>query len=126
MKKAERETIYTEAELRKRVKYWQERLRLQDWRIIVQIVRARDMEHDDEVGALCQWNLYNKIARISILDPADHIDWVAQDMEWVLVHEMLHLHIAAIDPEGTEEKSMAVEQAIESMTYGYMRLERGI
>ena len=83
----------------------------------ISIVRERDM-HNDEANAEIYLNTANKTAYINLADPIDFDDKRPQDMEWLLVQELLHLHFAPWDDE------IAVEQRIESITYGVIKLER--
>lgn len=92
--------------------YWQRRLRLQDWMVEVKIVRKPDLGdgHDAEVA----YNLQQKYATVSLMDP---IDFHAPTMlpyhpEVALVHELLHLHFAAFDAKPNTPEQTAQEQAI--------------
>lgn len=121
------ETIYTEEQLQERLRYWQEKLRLQDWIIEVKIRRGRDMIQDSV--ACVNWTLSKKMATISILDQVDYdpsLIWI-RDMENDLVHELLHLHFAPISDHfssGNEIYNTFEEQTIESIASGLIALER--
>ena len=115
-----KKVIYSEEQLYDRLAYWQEKLRLRDWMVQICIKRERDFTTDD-CNAEIHHNLPNKTAFINIMDPLDFDDWLPQDMDWLLVHELLHLHFAPMDEEKNE---IAIEQAIESITYGLIRTER--
>ncbi|NWL89576.1 hypothetical protein DMN77_18675 [Paenibacillus sp. 79R4] len=116
------EVILTEDELRTKCTEWQKILRLQDWIVIPKIKRGRDMPIPDVCGSCC-WDLTQRMAAINILDPIDYPPdaIVPNDMELTLVHELLHLHFAAVEPEGA---SIAGEQAIESISWGVIALAR--
>ncbi|GIO36211.1 hypothetical protein J41TS12_10720 [Paenibacillus antibioticophila] len=116
------EVILTEEELRIRCTEWQKILRLQDWIVVLEIKRGRDMPINNVCGS-CSWELTQKMAAISILDPIDYPpDSIApNDMELTLVHELLHLHFCSIEPDGA---SVAGEQAIESISWGLIALAR--
>lgn len=113
-----KEVIYNDEQLKERLAYWQEKLRLRDWRIETEITRERNFINVD-CNAEIRYNLPNKTAFVHIVDPIDFDDVFKQDMEWLLVHELLHLHLAPIGDEETP-----VEQAVESITYGLIKLER--
>ena len=102
-----KEVIYNQEQLNERLAYWQEKLRLRDWMVEISIVRERDM-HNDEANAEIYRNTANKTAYINIADPIDFDDRRPEDMEWLLVHELLHLHFA---PWNNDE--IAVEQRID-------------
>ncbi|MUK89144.1 hypothetical protein GMD78_12245 [Ornithinibacillus sp. L9] len=120
------ETILSEEQLQEMLKYWQEKLRLQDWIIEVKVRRERDMMQDSL--ACVNWTLSKKMATISILDQVDYdpsFIWV-RDMENDLVHELLHLQLAPISDhfKDNEFYSTFEEQAIESIASGLIALER--
>lgn len=121
------EIILTKEQLEERVIYWQELLRLQDWRIVVQMCRSRDI---DERDAQCEQMQSLRQALIKISDP---VDWspavpLPLDMEWNLVHELLHivwgLPTAHIDRSERSPEVWTMEAAIESTTHALINLER--
>lgn len=116
-----KEIIYSEEELQERLLYWQEKLRLRDWLVQVHIKREKDFTQDNS-NAYVYYNINNKSAFITIMDPKDFDDWLPQDMDWLLVHELLHLHFGPMD---TNKNKIPIEQAIESITYGLVQLYRG-
>ncbi len=121
----DQEVTFNEDQLQEKLKLWQERLRLQDWIVSVKIVRRREMQPDRQ-GEI-EFNLYNKVAMISILEPIDYDDWGKQDMEDTLVHELLHLHLAGINfhfGKNNDVYEMLEEQAIESIAHGLIQTER--
>lgn len=114
------QVIYSETEIIERLAYWQEKLRLRDWLVQVHIKREKDFTQEN-CNAYVHYNISNKSAFITIMDPKDFDDWLPQDMEWLLVHELLHLHFGPFD---TRKNITAIEQSIESITYGLIQLER--
>src|SRR3990167_913265 len=76
---------------------WQKRLRLQDWIVKPKLFRGRDMKMEGCQGE-CEFQLKNKTAAIRILDAVDYSEdyIIEQDMDKTLVHELLHLHFAAL------------------------------
>lgn len=121
------EVILNEEELQERLKYWQEKLRLQDWIVEVQISRGKDMMED--TCACVDYTLSKKMASVKILDPIDYPDDVMgeRDMENDLVHELLHLHFAPINEHFNDDNeiySTFEEQAVESIASGLISAER--
>lgn len=116
------EIILTEEELRAKCAEWQKVLRLQDWIVVLKVKRGWDLPIPNACGT-CTWDLAQRTALISIADPIDYPPdaIVPNDMELTLVHELLHLHFAAIEPEGA---SVAGEQAIESISWGLISMAR--
>lgn len=130
-------TIYeSQAHLDADLAYWQEQLRLQDWRVKAEVVRDKQMrdaidKHSPSSGGASVL-LDRKEATILLLHPADFpsdTTW-PQDHEVTLVHELLHLHLEAIFwacplAEKTDSYTNAEEQAICSIAPGLVQLRRG-
>jgi hypothetical protein len=105
---------------------WQGVLRLMDWAVRARVVRASDMSEGHEGS--CWYTQAKKQASIKLMDP---VDWppdavFEQDMEWTLVHELLHLHFAPFmsDKGPDDPEHIAMEQAIDLIASGYVRLKR--
>lgn len=119
--------VLSENELKEKLKYWKEKLRLQDWIIDIKVVRSYEMEM--EALASVNWVLSKKMATIAIMDQIDYDPSFMgiRDMENDLVHELLHLHFAAInDHYGKSEDvyNTFEEQAIESIVFGLVEVSR--
>ncbi|WP_298833854.1 hypothetical protein [uncultured Planococcus sp.] len=117
------EIIYTRKQLQKRLDYWQRRLRLLDWHLTIAKERRKKMPN--EAQAYCQTNRASKISHIGILHESDYgtNTPTPQDMDWSIVHELLHVHISGIKAEEFEW-SLQEEQAIDAMAYAYITLDR--
>jgi hypothetical protein len=92
----------TQAELDKLCALWQKRLRLQDWRVTVKLVRKYDLP---DCYAECVPHSRTKIAKIKIADPSDRDpEWVDEtELEWSLVHELMHLYCPDYSPGDDED-----------------------
>ena len=105
---------------------WQERLRLQDWDVKVDIAREAQFRTSGTAGE-CRWVLAKKTALVYLLDPVDYppdIRW-EQDHEVTLVHELLHLHGAPFDQfESGSPEEIALEQMIDLTARALVALER--
>lgn len=79
---------------------WIDRLRLQEWNIVVDIYREKDFICEDSVGEN-SFNKSNAKSIIRILDPCDYSENTRfpQNMEKTLVHELLHLKFCYFEPE---------------------------
>jgi len=76
---------------------WQRRLRLEDWKIDVKIVRVWELEQGT-LGHI-DWSIPHKTATIKVLSPADYElpkDKIPADIELSVVHELVHLHLSAL------------------------------
>ena len=114
----------TQQELEALCAEWQKLLRLQDWRVVVRLVRRYEMDDSDAWGE-CDWNLSNKRATIRVLDPQDAKPGSGYDPESVLVHELVHLHIAPFRPERDSLAERLMEQAINCLEGALISLKRG-
>jgi hypothetical protein len=101
----------TEKELQALCLRWQARLRLQDWEVIIRF--ATDTDEMENFGN-CDYLTPKKYATILIqTEEKRATKEPAESIEQTVVHELLHLHLAAID---TPETRMVIEQTIHLVT----------
>lgn len=102
--------------------YWQGRLRLNHWNIEVHIEPEKVMGQNTGTN---DYNTEHLESIISILDPNDHNETGGYDMEFILVHELLHLHIEVYRHSDTydDRQHLDMEQAINSIARTLMDLE---
>jgi hypothetical protein len=94
---AHERTLLAESFASERLWVWQKRLNLQDWNISVVVVPASELK-PKTLGNV-HWELDKKTATIRVLDPADYrlpFKEMLQDMEFTVVHELIHLELAPI------------------------------
>jgi hypothetical protein len=74
---------------------WQQALRLQDWRLKIEVKREKDMECEACHG-LCSYSPALKSGTITVRDSIDFQDGAGypEDVEATIVHELLHLHFS--------------------------------
>jgi hypothetical protein len=105
--------VVTEEQTHDWLKLWQKRLRLEDWKIEVKIVRIWELEHST-LGHI-DWSASHKTAVIKVLNPADYelpADKVPADMELSIVHELVHLHLSVLP---LNKSSRNAEEQVVSM-----------
>jgi hypothetical protein len=76
---------------------WQERLNLRDWDIHVQLVRPSALE-PKTLGNI-HWDTNTRQATIDVLSSYDYTlptPEMLNDMEFTVVHELVHLHLASL------------------------------
>jgi hypothetical protein len=76
---------------------WQDRMSLNDWKIDVKLVRANTLE-PDTLGNI-HWDTTVKRAKIEVLSSYDYPmpeDAMLKDMEFTVVHELVHLDLASL------------------------------
>jgi len=110
-----------------RLAVWQKRLNLQEWGVSVVVARAGDLK-PKTVGHI-HWDREKKTAVIRVLDPADYnlpFDQMLQDIEFTIVHELIHLEIAPVfnDLQRTDANRMEEEHAVNHMTDALLKLDR--
>ena len=91
--------IYTEPQLNELCKSYQELLRLQDWKIEVQLVDQRHMPNNHGMVEMQHKKQYALI-KIPTADTwTAGFAFIEQDMHATLIHEMVHILFAAIHPD---------------------------
>lgn len=82
--------------LDEKLSLWQKRLKLEDWSVTV-IAAQRDGLRAGTLGNI-HWDLEKKTAVIRVLDAGDYrmsSDAILRDMEFTVVHELIHLEFCA-------------------------------
>ena len=97
--------------LSKRLSTWQQRLQLEGWKVSIVMSHRSDLR----AGTLgnIHWDADTKTAKIRVLDATDYprpFQSALSDMEFTMVHELLHLELAALpkndDSRGDEEAAV--------------------
>ena len=104
---------------------WQKLLRLQDWQVQINMVRAVGM-HREGSGGEVNWHVATKAAVISITDPIDYPENAIcpLDIERTIVHELLHLHfVPFVADDGTPEDE-SQEQVIHILSEALVKIKR--
>src|SRR6267378_2931994 len=115
--------VVTDEQVHDWLKVWQKRLRLEDWKIEVKVVRIWDLEQGT-LGHI-DWSVPHKTATIKVLNPSDYElprDRVPADMELSIVHELVHLHLSAL-PLNKSSRN-AEEQVVTMIAKALLDLER--
>lgn len=117
----------TNKQLQARLKFWQKRLRLQDWDITAEFSLAKDIQNEGALGEtriIPNW----KTADIKLLSVSEmsEDDLRNGDIEQTLVHELLHLHTDALFYMTDQSKPLSIinEQLIEAISHALVELDR--
>src|SRR5579863_9188601 len=105
--------VVTEEQTHDWLRLWQKRLRLDDWKIEVKIVRIWELEQGT-LGHI-DWSTPHHTALIKVLNPADYelpADKIPADMELSIVHELVHLHLSVLP---LNKSSRTAEEQVVSM-----------
>lgn len=118
-------------ELEERLAYWQKVLRLQDWRIHVEMVDSDEIENN---AGQCHVHQHGKTAVIKLIKPEayNRTSSFAKafpdtlEVEVTLVHELLHIPFDGLFVEEENEiREDREEQALEMTAHALVRLDRG-
>ena len=115
--------VVTEEQAQDWLRVWQKRLRLEDWKIEVRIVRIWELERGT-LGHI-DWSTPQHTALIKVLSPADYElppDKIPADMELSVVHELVHLHLSVLPL--NKSSRMAEEQVVTMIADALMNLEQ--
>jgi hypothetical protein len=102
---------------------WQQRLKLEDWKISIETKRLSDLP-PKTLGGI-RWDKKKKTAVIWVLDASDYqlpYPQMLDDMELTIVHELVHLDLASL-PRGQASRS-SEELAVEGIAQAMLGLDR--
>ena len=107
---------------------WQRRLNLEDWKISVTIARATELK-PKTLGNI-HWYTEKKTAIIRVLAPVDYqmpLREMLQDMEFTIVHELIHLELAPVlsSVSRNDASRREEEHAVNHMAEALLKLDRG-
>jgi len=121
-------TMMAESYAKEKLWVWQKRLGLEDWNVSLEVVRATGLK-PKTLGNI-HWDTDKKTAVLRVLDPADYnlpFRKTLEDMEFTVVHELIHLdmvpvlsHFTRSDADRREE-----EHAVNHLAGALLRLDRG-
>lgn len=119
--KPSKAVIVTQAQAERRLAYWQPRLRLADWTITVEIVRAPKLDTKDMVVLGHVEVLGSKqCAVVRLLDPIDFradlgfVDHL--NHERALIHELLHVRLHGTSDDSEAIRELSEEHAVHALS----------
>lgn len=106
-----------------RLAYWQDRLQLSDWNIAVVMTRKSELKAKTLGGI--RWDKGKKSASMAVMHVADYsmpcLDMLA-DMEFTIVHELVHLELASLPK--SEASRSSEEFAVNRIADALLKLAR--
>jgi hypothetical protein len=110
-----------------RVAVWRQRLNLEDWSISVVVSHPSDLK-PHTLGNI-HWDTDKKTAIIRVLDPSDYkmsFDDVLKDIEFTVVHELIHLELSPVlSPlQRNDANRREEEHAVNHMAEALLQLDR--
>jgi hypothetical protein len=106
-----------------KLQIWQDRLNLKDWNIQIQLVRPDKLE-PKTLGNI-NWDADVKTAKISVLSTYDYTlpyHEMLNDMEFTVVHELVHLHLASLPRSDASRR--VEEHAVNEIASALLKLAR--
>jgi hypothetical protein len=104
-----------------KLQVWQDRMNLKDWNIRVDLLRASQLE-PQTLGNI-HWDTDTKSATIGVLSPLDYsmaYQPMLKDMEFTIVHELVHLELASLPH--SEASRRPEETAVNQLADALLRL----
>ena len=125
---AHERSLLAESFAKEKLSIWQKRLNLQDWDVSLEVVRSTELK-PKTLGNI-HWDTEKKTAVIRVLDPADYrlpFHDMLEDMEFTVVHELIHLEIAPVLSHFTRSDAdrRDEEHAVNHMAEALLHLDRG-
>ena len=112
-----------DAALQHKLAVWQHRLRLDSWNITLTMAHTGSLR--PQTAGNIHWDPAAKTAEIRVLDPVDYrmaYDDMMRDMEFTVVHELLHLELASLPR--TDASRPDEEVAVNQIAQALLNLDR--
>src|SRR5690242_11080596 len=106
-----------------RLAIWQQRLKLEDWKISIAMAHPSDLK-PKTLGNI-HWDADKKSATIRVLDASDyHLGCrdMLDDMEFTVVHELIHLELSSLPR--SEASRRDEEYAVNQIADALLALDR--
>ena len=106
-----------------RLAVWQQRLKLDDWKISIVMAHPSDLK-PRTLGNI-HWDADKKTAMIRVLDASDYqlgCRDMLDDMEFTVVHELIHLELSSLPR--SEASRRDEEFAVNQIADALLKLER--
>jgi hypothetical protein len=105
-----------ESHLDQKLKTWQRRLGMDEWRLTVRIVRQKEL--DKNTWGHAEWDPEEKTGTISVLDPMDYNlkgGDLKLDMECTIVHELVHISVSPFDAPNDSIREDVVNRLMQAL-----------
>jgi hypothetical protein len=109
--------------LAEKIVVWQHRLKLADWKISIVMSHPSDLK-PQTLGNI-HWDADKKTAVIRVLSASDYdlsCSAALEDMEFTVVHELIHLEISSLPH--SEASRREEEHAVNRITEALLNLDR--
>ena len=106
-----------------RLAVWQQRLKLEDWKISILMAHPSDLK-PKTLGNI-HWDAEKKAAVIRVLDASDYqlgCRDMLDDMEFTVVHELIHLELSSLPRSDASRRDE--EYAVNQIADALLKLDR--
>ena len=106
-----------------RLVFWQKHLQLSEWNISIVMTRRGDLKAKTMGGI--RWDKGKKTAVMAVMDVADYrlpCVEMLNDMEFTIVHELVHLELASLPR--SEASRSSEEHAVNRIADALLKLQR--
>ena len=112
--------------MKKLLKYWQDKLQLNDWVIkVIDDCNVSDFKLQDVCGE-SEWDTVNKCAIIRIISEKEYGNRIMPLIkEKVLLHELLHIKFGLLWESNNETQNLLLHQYIEYMSKTLYKIHVG-
>lgn len=118
----------TQEKLEQIMRYWQEKLKLQQWRIEIELASEERMlaKGHSPANGLNDYHLdaLESFIQISLPEFQKRRNFSPVDVEQVVVHELLHLHFAPLGIDVEDPKATFEEQLCQTISRTLVELKR--
>lgn len=116
--------------VKKRIAYWSEIIRVQDWTIRIKVLREFEMKNSN-CWAYIERYRPKRQATLALLHPIDYgneaFDDLEADPELSILHELLHLRFDPFENfcgDEKEDRELAEEQVVHDLATALLKLDR--
>ena len=105
-----------ESKLDREMKSWQKRLRMEDWKLVVQVVRQDAL--DKNTWGNAEWDPETKTGVINVLDPRDYNlrgSELKLDMQCTIVHELVHIQVSPLETQDEKVREQVVNKLMTAL-----------
>jgi hypothetical protein len=120
---AQEREIAAQKHIENKLQIWQERLNLKDWNIRARLVHPDSLE-PKTLGNI-NWDTDKHTATIGVLSTYNYelpYQAMLEDMEFTIVHELVHLHLASLPR--SEASRRVEEHAVNELSKALLNLAK--
>lgn len=110
-----------ERRIHKYLTKWQKNLRLNDWRISLQVVSKNDTNWNRDTYGNSSVSVHLKCATIRIAEPTD--EKMDIELEATVIHELLHIHFDPYPWRENQVRDALMESVVDQLSIILLKLD---